>query len=160
MRRNRSGRSKRNQRSSKISEHFSRRDFVCKCGTCKESIRLSLGLVGGLELLRNMAQNRINILKGYICPEEAEKTNSLKRNYHTQGIAAEITVDTKDIRDVFLLAEQIPEFMGIGLDLTKQCIHVDTRKAEKRELWVMDGITQIELTADNRSKYFDGHGNA
>ncbi len=146
-------RNRRNRTTSKISEHFSKKDFVCHCGNCKDSIRLSLGLVGGLELLRTKARNRVNIVKGYVCPDEASKTGSLQRNFHTMGIAADIVVDNTDIRKAFEFAEEIPEFMGIGLDLTKKYIHVDTRKAETRSVWVVEGGSHTDLTPENRSRF-------
>lgn len=138
----------------KISEHFSRRDFVCQCNKCNESIRLSLGLIGGLELLRSKSKNRINILKAFECPESAESSSKTKRNLHVLGIAADITIDKKDLRETFLLAEEIPEFNGIGLDLTGNHVHVDTRKDKKRSLWVVENGVQIDLTESNRSHYF------
>ena len=144
------------KRSSKISDDFSKRDFVCHCGNCKDSVRISLGLVGGLELLRTMAKNRVNVVKGYVCPEEAEKSGRVQRNFHCLGVAADVTVDMKDIREVFLMAEQVPEFKGIGLDLTKKSVHVDTRKADQRVLWVVDSGVQVDLTDANRERYL-GH---
>lgn len=138
----------------KISEHFSRRDFVCQCQKCHESIRLSLGLVGGLELLRSKAKNRINVLKAYECPESAESSSRTRRNLHILGIAADITIDKKDLKETFLLAEEIPEFNGIGLDFTGGHVHVDTRKDKKRVLWVVENGIQTDLTEANRKQYF------
>ncbi len=143
----------------KISEHFSRRDFVCRCGKCDESIRLSLGLVGGLELLRSKARNRVNIVKGYECPESSENSSKFKRNFHTIGVAADVTVDKKDLREVFLLAEEVPEFNGVGLDLTSAHVHVDTRKDKKRSLWVVENGIHIDLTEENRLHYFPSKAN-
>jgi hypothetical protein len=139
----------------KISDHFSNRDFVCNCGLCQKSLRISLGLVGGLELLRFLAKQRINIIKGYVCPEHAEKLDKIKKNYHTMGIAADITIDNKSLKETFLLAEQVSEFKGIGLNLTEKYVHVDTRKEKDPILWVVDGNKKIDLTPENRDQYFE-----
>ena len=90
--------------SHKISEHFSKRDFTCKDS---QRLKISLGLVGALELLRSKAKGRINVLKGYQSPESHEKTGSFKRNYHTKGLAADITIDNVSPSEVFSIAETI-----------------------------------------------------
>lgn len=148
------GARRRKRFTSRISEHFSKRDFVCQCGACNQSIKISLGLVGGLELLRSKAGKRITILKGYQCQESAEAEGSFKRNFYTTGVAAKISVDETDAKDVFLLAESVPEFMGIGLNLDDNSVIVDTRKSDERALWVIEHGTQIELSEDNRHRYF------
>ncbi|MFC1752415.1 DUF882 domain-containing protein [Thermoproteota archaeon] len=139
----------------KISEHFSKRDFACKCGVCEATIRIGLGLIGGLELLRTLAGQRITIKKGFVCPGSAESTSRHKKNYHTLGLAADITIDNKTLKEVVLLAEQVPEFKGIGLYPAEGYVHIDVRKEEKSYLWVWDGTRQIELTDENRSRYLD-----
>ena len=134
----------------KISDHFSKKDFACQ-----ESgkFRISLGLVGALEELRTLTQKRITIVKGYECPEVAEKKGQLKRNFHTQGLAADIQISDMSPVDVFLAVEKCDAFIGIGLNLTENYVHVDTRKAE-RLLWVEEGNEEIPLTEDNRKTYF------
>jgi hypothetical protein len=62
--------------------HFSKKDFMYTGEDGKEHCRVSLGLVGGLELLRTLAKNRINVVRGYITPEAAEKQGNFKRNHH------------------------------------------------------------------------------
>jgi predicted DsbA family dithiol-disulfide isomerase len=52
------------------------------------------------------------------------------------------------------LAESVPEFMGIGLNLDDNTLIVDTRKADERVLWVVEKGSQIDITDDTRSKYF------
>ena len=138
----------------KVSDHFSKRDFVCKCGNCENAVRISLGLIGGLELLRFKTKNRINIVKGYVCQDAAEKSGQLKRNHHTTGIAAEIVVDNMTPKDVFLLAEEVPEFMGIGIDFTHNVLHVDTRKGKARTLWIIEEGRQIELDDTVRQRLY------
>lgn len=140
----------------KISDHFSRKDFSCRCGECQEALRLSLGLVGGLELLRSKSQHRINILKGYMCQTSAEKVGKVRRNFHAIGVAADITIDDLSPKDVFQLALDIPEFMGIGL--ADDHVHVDTRKENDRIIWIeKEGEIEI-VSADTIDQYLEPSG--
>ncbi|NBV42833.1 hypothetical protein EBR96_08730 [bacterium] len=137
----------------KISTHFAKRDFVCKCGHCESAIKISLGLVGGLELLRTLAQNRINIIRAYMCADAVEKQRSVKRNFYSMGIAADITIDNLDPRTVARMAMAIPEFRGVGLNLDENYVHVDTRKAPEPVFWVEHHQASIPITDDNRVEY-------
>jgi hypothetical protein len=140
----------------KISAHFSKRDFVCKCGKCDQAIRVSMGLVGGLELLRAKVQNRITVVRGYMCADAVEAERGLRRNYYTVGVAADITVENMDPKAVFVLAEEVPEFKGLGLNLDTGVLHVDTRKEKDRVIWVETHGQVVTLTESNRHDYF-GH---
>jgi uncharacterized protein YcbK (DUF882 family) len=126
---------------------------MCKCNNCSNSnaFKISLGLVGGLELLRSLAKQRINILKGYLCSEN-EETMYTKKNYHLFGLAADITIDNTDLVKMFELAEMVSEFKGIGINFGEKYIHVDTRKDDKRVLWVIKFGKKIDLTEENRKE--------
>ena len=142
---------KRKKRTShKLSDHFSKRDFVCE-----ESgkLRISLGLIGALELIRSKANQRINIIKGFESLEVAEKKGKAKRNHHTTGIAADITIDNFTSIETFKLAEEIPEIMGIGLNVDDDYVHIDTRKAPERSLWIEKNDDEIELTDENKQEW-------
>ncbi len=139
--------------SRKLSDHFSKRDFLCKCGKCDGSLKISLGLLGGLEFLRSLAKNRINIVKGFECVESTEAKKKFNRNYHAIGIAADIVIDKLSPKEAFSLACQVPEFKGIGLGETY--IHVDTRKDAERALWVKTAEGNTPLTDKNQLDYFD-----
>ena len=141
-------------RSPKISEHFSRKDFECRCGACKSSLRISLGLVGGLELLRSITQKRINILKGYECPKSSEQHGKVKRNYHTMGLAVDIAIPGLSPQEIFLAAEQVPEFKGIGMNLDKDFVRIDTRKEPERKIWAEKDGQETLLSDDTKSSYF------
>ncbi len=138
----------------KLSEHFSKRDFVCRCGKCDSAIKISLGLLGGLEFLRSKSRARVQIVKGYQCPESAENSGKIKRNYHTMGVAADVTLEKKTLEETFLIAETIPEFLGLGLDLKHGHVHMDTRKDKARSLWVVTHAGEnIPLSDENRATY-------
>lgn len=104
-------------------------------------------------MLRAISGNRVNIVRGYMCNDAAEKIGSLKRNYYTIGLAADITVDNLDPVEVFRIASKIPEFKGIGLNLDSQLVHVDTRKAADPSLWVEQNHVTIAIDPSNQSIY-------
>lgn len=126
---------------------------MCRCGKCDSAIRVSMGLVGGLELLRAKVQNRITVVRGYMCSDAVEAERGLRRNYYAVGLAADITVENMDLRAVFRLAEEVPEFKGIGLNLDSGILHVDTRKEKELVAWVETGGKVIPLDESNRSVY-------
>ena len=143
------------KRRQKISDHFSRKDFFCKSGLDdNSSFRISAGLIGALELLRYRANQRINIMKGYECSESAERTGKVKRNYHNQGLAANVTIDNTPLEIAFLIAEEIPDFTGICLNLDEKYIHLRVNKGKNRELWVRKNSQDIPLTDENHAQYF------
>lgn len=144
---------KHNKRHHKISDHFSMKDFSCKCEDCKGAIRVSMGLVGILELIRSKCRNRVNIHKGFICIDAVEKLSEPRSSCHAKGLAADITVDNKSPEEVFLVAESIPEIKGLGLDIQGEQVHVDTRKEKERFIWVEDKGKTIPLNTENRSTY-------
>ncbi|RAP34988.1 hypothetical protein DID80_06915 [Candidatus Marinamargulisbacteria bacterium SCGC AAA071-K20] len=149
--RNRNSNRKRTpKKTSKISDHFSKRDFVCKDSG---EFKISLGLVGALELLRSKCGNRIQILKGFQSIDSAEKAGKVSRNYHTKGVAADITIDDMNIKEAFKIAEGIEEFKGIGLNFEDNYLHVDVRKSPDRKCWVEEGKKEFDITEDNRSNY-------
>jgi uncharacterized protein YcbK (DUF882 family) len=139
----------------KISEHFSKKNFACNCGKCNNTIKISLGLIGALELLRSSANNRINILKGYACPETQENKKNFKKNYHTWGVAADITIDNLSLKQAYKLAQTIPEIKGLGLNLTKGHLHIDTRKEKEQTCWLVKNDTHIKLTPENQETYLE-----
>ena len=102
--------------------------------------------------MRTKSGNRVNILKGYICPEAKEALGH-RKSYHSQGIAADVTIDTMEVAKAFKIAEEIPEFKGIGINFTEKFLHVDTRKDATRTCWVVEFGKRVELTDENRAKY-------
>ncbi|MGA0241651.1 MAG: D-Ala-D-Ala carboxypeptidase family metallohydrolase [Candidatus Marinamargulisbacteria bacterium] len=139
----------------RISEHFMKRDFDsrkkdCACGN---SLRISLGLVGIIEALRAKINKRIEILTGYYCPECRDRQYGIKRDFHHQGVAADIHVEGIPPTELFLLAETFPEIKGIGINFDEPHVHIDTRKEDERQCWVETNGEWIPLTDDNRDAY-------
>jgi uncharacterized protein YcbK (DUF882 family) len=147
-------RRKRSRGGKRISDHFAVKDFACKAPGCtsKKKVKVSLGLIGGLELLRERSQKHIRIIKGYECETHVQK--SIYKNYHPTGIAAEIQIDTLSPVDVFKLAETIDEFLGIGLQLDTQTVYVDTRK-DNPQKWVTNDGVRTDITEHNRHQWLD-----
>ena len=137
----------------KITEHFHKKDFMCPCGECSKKLKLSLGLIGGLELLRSKLKKKITIVKGYECAESAEKNKRIKRNFHLIGVAAIITAENTSTEDLFLAAEAIPEFKGLGLNFDDNTVYVDTRKEDERKTWVVKNKEEILIADENRAQY-------
>ncbi|MFC1477855.1 YcbK family protein [Candidatus Margulisiibacteriota bacterium] len=135
-----------------ISEHFSRKDFLCRCKFCKESFKISLTLVGVLEELRTHFRNRVNVVNGYRCPELNEEIGSIRKSYHVRGQAADITVNNVSSEEVFLFCETLPQVNGLGLYPLKKFVHIDVRDEEKAQKWIYLNDYE-ELTNELREKY-------
>ncbi len=140
--------------SPKVSEHFEKSDFCCHCGECDNAIRISLSLVGGLEMVACQLDTQIHVIKAYMCLTSAEKAGDFKRNYHSLGLAAIFEVDGLSLGAVLSACEAVPEFKSIGLDLEHGQIYVDTRKEPDRLIWVRErtGGPQAPLTPDLRAR--------
>lgn len=139
----------------RLSQHFMRRDFDSrrKDCSCKGNFRISMGLIGIIEAIRAKYGKRIEVLNGYYCPDCRPKQYGMKRNFHYNGLAADIHVESIDVRALFLGVESFKEINGLGLNLDDQYVHVDTRKSDEREMWVIHNNERILLTEANRSLY-------
>jgi len=137
-----------------LSEHFSYKDFTCKCESCrgKGEYKIHLGLIGGLELLMSSVKKPINIVTGFRCEESSAKALGSKKSYHAQGKAANINAPGVPIKELFNAAESIPEFKGIGLYPDENLIHVDTRSGEREE-WVKESGNYVPLTREKKRQY-------
>ena len=136
----------------KLSEHFTIDDFKCaESGKC----RLSLGLVGALELLKIQSNSKIIIVKGFEATEVAEKKGRVKKNYHTKGLAADIKIENLSSQETFKLAEQIDEIKGLGLNIDEDYVHIDTRKEKERLSWIEKGDSEVIITPENRQQFIE-----
>lgn len=145
---------KKNKKRQKLSDHFSRKDFQCTLNPDSEQFKISAGLIGALELLRTLANNRIEIIKGFQSTQSAEKEGKVKRNFHTQGLAANIRIEGLSLYETFILAEKIPEITGIGLNEEKNYIHIRVNKAKERNRFIEgSGIHDIELDENGYQKH-------
>lgn len=139
----------------KLSDHFSKRDFVCRCGKCNQLVKVSLGLVGGLEWLREKLGQRITILKGYMCADAVDQHRSLRRNFYHMGVAAQIKLETGDqFYELLKTALSIPEFKGIGIHIETHVLHLDTRKSPERLIWIEKNDEVTPITEADIDSYF------
>jgi len=137
-----------------LSEHFNHADFKCHCSECRgEGYRIHLGLVGTLEEIAEHFKKPVKVIMGYWCEAYNDKLKKEKISFHVKGKAAHISIDGVPLNELFSFAENIPELNGIGLYPSEGFIHVDTRPAEKRDLWVKDGQHYSPLSSEKRKIY-------
>lgn len=139
----------------RISEHFMKRDFDSrnKDCDCTTSLRISLGLVGIIEAIRSKLNKRIEIVTGFYCPDCRDKKYGIRRDFHNNGVAADIRVEGIDIVDLFIHAESYDEIKGLGINFDDNHVHIDTRKEDERECWVEKDGELIQLTDENREEF-------
>jgi len=136
----------------KLSEHYKSEFFACNCGRCKNEVKISLTLVGVLESLGAHLKSRVMIKKGYICSDEAEKIVLSKKDYHSLGKAADVSVQKEKIAQAFRYLEEQPEVTGLGLNIKNDLIHIDLRDKDPKT-FIIDGSEEIDLTKNMREKY-------
>ena len=136
-----------------LSQHFSKKDFACKCGQCgEEQYRIHLGLVGALEAIGGRFRRPVKIVLGYLCEKEGSRVGKSIKSVHRQGRAAHIQMDNVEIPALFKMIKMLPEIRGIGLNFEEKYIHVDTRREDPAE-WVKEGGREIALTDSLRSRH-------
>ena len=139
-----------------VSEHFSNRDFICKCGACGGQVRIHLGLVGALEAIAEHFRKIPRIAEAYRCEIVAEKTNLPKKNAHRMGKAAHISIEGVSLPELFKFAEEVPEIRGLGYYVKENVVHIDTRQMDvpgTKDKWIKDGTKIIPLTDEVRPKF-------
>lgn len=122
-----------------LSQHFSKREFTCKCSHGAEhDFKINDGLINKLEKLHDlMNAHEIIITSGYRCPEWSVSVKGYYNDAHTKGIAADIVVTFCDPDGVVrnynseLIAEAAERvgFTGIGI-IDNTAVHVDVRSED------------------------------
>lgn len=111
------------------SEHFSFREFACKCDhtapSC-EGIRVLRPLIGSLERLRaQFYPGGLTIVSGYRCPDHNKAIGGAKTSQHLFGAAADVPKKVSAAKVATLDA-----FAGIGKHPKSGLVdHVDRRDA-------------------------------
>ncbi len=139
-----------------LSEHFSSKEFFCKCKECNDAVRIHLGLIGALEAITENFKKTPTIHEAYRCHIYNEKHNVQKKNSHRLGKAAHISMPDVELKDLFNFVQTLPEIRGIGFNPSENLIHIDTRTLdadEKKEVWLRDGTKITPMTDDMRSRY-------
>lgn len=109
----------------KISEHFDREEFECRC--CGECI-IDARLIELLEQLRaNIGGYPLIINSGYRCPKHNAEAGGIRNSQHTLGTAADLAVPPELAFETFQwYVTQLP-FDWVGLYPLSNFIHVDVR---------------------------------
>ncbi len=116
--------------SERLSPHFLRSEFACKCGCGFATV--DPVLIEQLELLRMALGRPIVIDDACRCEIHNKKVGGAAESQHMLGRAADIRVGTYTPRSIYAFATQIGcAFGGYGVPATNQpgdFIHVDVRK--------------------------------
>lgn len=110
---------------SDLSEHFSKREFSCRC--CGHLV-ISGRLILALEHLRELTGLPIRIHAGYRCAGHNERAGGVTDSEHTRGTAADIEIAGLSLQKMYECALLVPEFAhgGIGV-YDGNFLHVDVR---------------------------------
>jgi len=113
-----------------LSEHFSRREFKCKCGKCDcdsidtETLKL-------LETIRDHFNLPVKINSAHRCLDHNRSIGSKDDSQHVKARAADIVIDNITPEQIADYVESImPDNGGIGIYTT--FTHVDTRSNHAR----------------------------
>lgn len=117
--------------STKLSEHFTVREFACSDGS--DEIRIDTKLVNYLEQIRTHFGVPIHITSGYRSPSHNAKVGGAKNSYHMKGMAADVVAKGVDPKRISQYAELIG-IRGIGCYENKKFTHIDTRTS--KTLWI------------------------
>lgn len=125
-----------------LSEHFSMREFACKC--CGVS-RVDPDLLMGLEELRRIAGAPIVINDGFRCGKHNAAVGGVGHSEHTQARAADFEIPGLTLAEMYALAERVPQFRNGGIGIYDQrFLHVDVRGYVARWARVKGVYTSIE----------------
>ena len=103
-----------------LSEHFSRKEFECKCGCGADEV--FPGLIDALEELRSRVNEPIIIVSGVRCKAHNLYVGGVPNSAHLRGKAADIRISSSAQRYKFLKAA-FGLFRRIGI--YRGFIHVD-----------------------------------
>jgi uncharacterized protein YcbK (DUF882 family) len=102
-----------------VAQHFSLKEFECKCGKCEKQMIDTL-LLERLDSLRVKTGGPIMIHSGYRCPKHNAAVGGEKKSKHMLGLAADISSEIS-MAELEKLCET--EFNRLGI--AKTFIHCD-----------------------------------
>lgn len=117
----------------KVSKHFDRSEFACRCGCGFDTVDVDLARV--LEDLREKADSPIRITSGCRCKIHNKAIGGSDFSMHMWGKAADIVVDNMTPSAVYdYLDEKYPDKYGIGLYQrgVGGWVHIDVRPSKSR----------------------------
>jgi len=115
--------------SQKLSPHFKRSEFSCKCG-CGFSLP-DAELLSVLEGVRQHFGKPVNINSAYRCPAHNQAVGGAPNSAHVQGIAADI--DVKDVSPADVQQYVLNKYQDrYGIGTYNTFTHIDVRAAKAR----------------------------
>lgn len=108
----------------KLSAHFWRKEFACKCGCGLDTVDYELLLV--LEEIRAQFGRKVYVTSGCRCEKYNKEIKGYPRSKHLVCKAADIVVDGVDPVDVADFAETLLVRRG-GIGRYESFTHVDVR---------------------------------
>ena len=112
-----------------ISQHFSRKEFACKCGCGFSAVDIELLAV--LENVREYFRQPVNINSACRCEKHNEEVGGKLGSFHLKGMACDIAVVNVDAGLVHnFLTKFYHERYGIGR--YNNFTHIDVRANKAR----------------------------
>lgn len=113
-----------------VSQHFSRWEFKCRCGKCKEK-GVDAKLIEALEKVRNNFGRRVTINSGWRCEAHNKAEGGYPSSKHMDGLAADVFVDKIRASEIQrYLDELYPDSHGLGR--YNFFTHLDVRERKAR----------------------------
>lgn len=115
--------------SAKLSPHFARREFACKCGCGFDTVDIETLAV--LEDVRTHFNAPVTVSSGCRCPVHNQRVGGSAHSQHVLGRAADITV--KGVPPAIVYGYVDGKYRGrYGFGQYKTFTHIDTRTATSR----------------------------
>ena len=113
----------------KISKHFNREEFTCKCGCGQDTV--DKVLIDVLEDVREHFAVPVIITNGNRCSKHNAEVGGVKDSQHTKGRAADIQVKGIHSDKVYeYIDSKYPDTLGVGKYTT--FTHIDSRDNKAR----------------------------
>ena len=125
--------------STKLSAHFTVREFACSDGS--DEIRIDPNLVKYLEKIRAHFGKPVRITSGYRSPAYNAKVGGAFHSYHLRGMAADIVISGVSSKLVAQYAETVG-CGGVGWYEARNFTHIDTRSGNVR--WKDSGSNVVK----------------
>ncbi len=110
--------------SNRISPHFSRHEFACRCGCGFDTVDSEV--LNILETVRPHYMVQVTITSGCRCEEHNKAVGGSKNSQHVKARAVDFQVKDREAVEVYdFLNSLFPDELGLGL--YSGWIHLDTR---------------------------------
>ena len=131
-------------------------DSKIVCSHCGDGA-LTLKYVRALRELQYRVgpDNIILMTSGFRCLEynRSKAVGSGDYSYHPKGMAGDLTCPTLNVIDLFLIAQEIPDFKGLGIYPDENFIHTDVRDNRKRFGYWKRDEKKIEMSPEDLQSF-------